>query len=574
MAWLAHSVHRLHPPTRIEAAPQTEAAPQYWLAGVCSSPPSPPRRLPPSPPRPRCPPPSSSPCPQVNDFLTAKFVAERRQQKLDRLDEQKFMRLRMKQDRKDKADTVQKLLKASIEKQEVRPWHAHAHPTPCTHMRLAPPPQDVTPTRVRPPPFTHAVARPRAPPTHAHQLPRTRTPHPACACACTCASWHAPFAASRLSPPRALRRRSTTRACGRPLCSQGALDGQKDADGEAVEAEREVAAPSRPSEASVAPSAAAAPPVSTGAAPNATGSPPARAGGGGGAEADDEKEAWEEAPAIDYEAFGEADDFFAQEGDLDAEPLNLPSAFDDDDDVIGGGADGFDSAVPHFTVADADAGAPKRPFLPAAAFEGAKAGYVFKKDSQGLGYYLDALAGRAPWEAPPAVDGTIGRAPWDVTDAAASNAPPARPSAPPAAANDPWAAIDSSSARGHDTRAQDAAAADRHAAATALANAEARKKEAARVAAAAAAAKSAAPKPMATKPAATKPAAAVATMQSLLASVGLGAHYGAFEAAGLTDAAAAAAMHRADAQAFSAKLTALGLKMGQRQKVVLALGSH
>ena len=34
---------------------------------------------------------------EVNDFLTAKFVAERRQQKLDRLDEQKFMRLRMKQ---------------------------------------------------------------------------------------------------------------------------------------------------------------------------------------------------------------------------------------------------------------------------------------------------------------------------------------------------------------------------------------------------------------------------------------------------------------------------------------------
>merc|ERR1719310_391839 len=52
---------------------------------------------------------------EVNEFLTAKFVAERRQQKLDRLDEQKFMRIRMKQDRKDKADSVMKLLKANLE---------------------------------------------------------------------------------------------------------------------------------------------------------------------------------------------------------------------------------------------------------------------------------------------------------------------------------------------------------------------------------------------------------------------------------------------------------------------------
>lgn len=41
---------------------------------------------------------------EVNEFLTAKFVAERRQQKLDRLDEQKFMRLRMKQGNARTAD--------------------------------------------------------------------------------------------------------------------------------------------------------------------------------------------------------------------------------------------------------------------------------------------------------------------------------------------------------------------------------------------------------------------------------------------------------------------------------------
>ena len=54
---------------------------------------------------------------EVDDFLTAKFLAERRQQNLDRLDEQKFMRLRMKADRQERADQVVKLLKADLQKQ-------------------------------------------------------------------------------------------------------------------------------------------------------------------------------------------------------------------------------------------------------------------------------------------------------------------------------------------------------------------------------------------------------------------------------------------------------------------------
>ena len=54
---------------------------------------------------------------EVNDFLTQKFVAEARQKKLDRLDEQKFMRLRMQADRKDKTDSVMKLLKVNVERQ-------------------------------------------------------------------------------------------------------------------------------------------------------------------------------------------------------------------------------------------------------------------------------------------------------------------------------------------------------------------------------------------------------------------------------------------------------------------------
>ena len=54
---------------------------------------------------------------EVNDFLTAKFVAEKRQQKLDRLDEQKFMRLREKSDRREKIDSVMRLLSAKLSEQ-------------------------------------------------------------------------------------------------------------------------------------------------------------------------------------------------------------------------------------------------------------------------------------------------------------------------------------------------------------------------------------------------------------------------------------------------------------------------
>ena len=61
------------------------------------------------------------------------------------------------------------------------------------------------------------------------------------------------------------------------------------------------------------------------------------------------------------------------------------------------------------------------------------------------------------------------------------------------------------------------------------------------------------------------------TMLAVLEAVGLGERFGAFAEAGLGEAASVAAMHRADAAGLAAKLTALGLKMGQRQKVVNAV---
>ena len=64
---------------------------------------------------------------------------------------------------------------------------------------------------------------------------------------------------------------------------------------------------------------------------------------------------------------------------------------------------------------------------------------------------------------------------------------------------------------------------------------------------------------------------AVGTMKALLDSLGLGTYYPAFDAAGLSDAAAVAGMHRNDSTNLTMKLTKCGLKMGQRQKVVLAL---
>lgn len=252
---------------------------------------------------------------EVNEFLTQKFVAEQRQKKLDRLDEQKFLRLRMKQDRKEKADSVMKLLKANLEEQEK------------------------------------------------------------------------------------------------------GLDDQKDAAD--VDADKEV----------VAVDATQPPPAQ---AATAKSSAPTSRKVGAKAEAEE----WEEAPELDYEGFGEADDFFAQEGDGDAEPLNLPSAFDDDE-IPSGEAAGAPQA-PFFTVL---ANEDSAPFLAASTFDGAKPGYVFKSGAQGSGYYRDQP--RAPWldaEGPPDADGSYGVAPWDQDAATKPSA--ARLSAPPASANDPWAAVD------------------------------------------------------------------------------------------------------------------------------------
>ena len=62
------------------------------------------------------------------------------------------------------------------------------------------------------------------------------------------------------------------------------------------------------------------------------------------------------------------------------------------------------------------------------------------------------------------------------------------------------------------------------------------------------------------------------SMREVLASVGLESLLPAFERAGLTDERALAAEVHADAAAVNAKLSGLGLKMGQRQKVSVALG--
>ena len=80
---------------------------------------------------------------EVDAFLTSKFVAEKRQEARDRLQEQKFMRLRERQDRKDKTDMVTRLLKvgapprsrpllpAARPARELRPVPAHnATPAP------------------------------------------------------------------------------------------------------------------------------------------------------------------------------------------------------------------------------------------------------------------------------------------------------------------------------------------------------------------------------------------------------------------------------------------------------------
>ena len=434
---------------------------------------------------------------EVNDFLTAKFVAEKRQQKLDRLDEQKFMRLRMKQDRKDKADSVMKLLKANVSSETMEEQ------------------KDSTNDEVE-----EAAS----------------------------GGGGAGGAGGGFDLNR---------------CSACSMD--------------------EPSSAAAAVSAKTAAPAPS-PKPAATGSPeklPASA-------VDEDVDVWEEEPSIDYGGFDEADDFFAQEGDGEAEPLNLPSAFDDDEnpfDVSDHTAPGFGDKLPDtfddgpivgFKAVDQVEKQSKTqaPFLAAEAFDGAKAGYVFKMGPNGLGYYVDHAAARAPWEdysSDPIAHGAIGQAPWDPNNTSTDpNAPPSsKPSlsAPPKKANDPWAMIDNVDTS--DMRAKDQAAADKF---TSDANQSAvlqAKKAAAQKLAQQQAERAKAPAPPAA--AATIAKKAVGTMKALLDSLGLGTYYPAFDAAGLSDAAAVAGMHRNDSTNLTMKLTKCGLKMGQRQKVVLAL---
>ena len=404
---------------------------------------------------------------EVNDFLTAKFVAEARQKKLDRLDEQKFMRLRMKQDRADKADVVMKLLKSSID--------------------------------------------------------------------------------------------STAGA--------DALESQKDSNDFGAEVGANPPAAGGNEEVGGAPQAADSAPASP--APKATGHTASPAKPPASAPKDDDVEEWEESPMHDYEGFGEADDFFALPGDAAEEPLNLPSAFDDDDFFKDSSAAGKSTGGTASRAVAAEEAAPRfvaqetmskrEPFIAASTFEGAKQGYVFKKDKMGLGYYVDVAASRAPWMTETDIAGVgdnYAVAPWDATDGGGSAAAP-QLSKPAAKANDPWAtvdAVDTSAAR-----VADRIAAQKHELAAAKAAAEKVKKERERAASA-------------TKIPAKK-AATTNSIRPILESLGLGDKAAAFEAAALTDAAALASLQQSDPTALANQLSGLGLKMGQRQKFILALGS-
>ena len=445
---------------------------------------------------------------EVNDFLTAKFVAEARQKKLDRLDEQKFMRLRMANDRKDKTDQAMKLLKHTLD--------GTASADALAEQKDA-----------------------------------------------------AEFGADGAAPP-------SSAAAPPPEATGGA--GAADATEASKAPEQPTSVASSPAKAATPPSAAA-PKAAAKAAPT------------------DDVEEWEEEPVHDYEAFGEGDDFFALPGDDSEAPLNLPSAFDDlpDEaffDAAGGlktptlpssaTASGADSGpAPHFNAQESVAKKPR--FLPAAAFEGAKPGYLFKRGDEGVGYYLDVAVAVAPWEsAMPTmgVGNNLATAPWDVSDPVTGGAGGGGGaaggrgiSAPTPKANDPWASIDTVDTTS--ARVADAIAAQKHELAAAKAAAERMKKErAARAAGGSAASKPAAAP--ASKPAATsasKPAApAASTVRPLLEELGLGDKYAAFEAAGLTDAAALASLQKSDPAKLASQLTQAGLKMGQRQKFILALG--
>ena len=440
---------------------------------------------------------------EVNDFLTSKFVAEQRQKKLDRLDEQKFMRLRLQTERLEKADSVMKLLKANLLEK--------------TGQELAAQKDSAD--------LEAEIAFD--------------------------ASTGAPGAADAAKAPPS------------PVTARSSGGGTKGAGG-----------------------AAAA----------------AAAAGAAGSEAEE----WEEEPTLDYEGFGEADDFFAQEDDLNAAPLNLPTVLleelsETSPEASPAGAAGATLTEPvgaAGTTPHAPAHAPVHapahapPFVAADAFEGARAGYVFKRGTRGVGYYRDvpslytplpddspetaAVAssprdwrpsapsmdrdtvaygfGRAPWDPsiPQPGDGASGAGSTGVMKGVGSIAGLSPKS------DDRWASVDTVDT--YDTRARDAAAAAKHAADVATA------------AKTAAAAVAHASNPATTQPATALPAAARrATMRPLLEGLGLGTFADAFVAAGLDDVTHLAALYRSDAQALMEQLTRLGLKMGQRQKVKIAL---
>ena len=418
---------------------------------------------------------------EVNDFLTQKFVAEQRQKKLDRLDEQKFMRLRLQQERKEKTDTVMKLLKANIDKQ-----------------------------------------------------------------------------ADVLEGQK----------------DEGDLDVEKDSRGDDAGALASTLHADKPSA-----------PVASKQAPS-------------------DAEEWEEEPEVDYEGFGESDDFFAQEGDQSATPLNVPKiVFQEEDDEYAVGTipvglppsctdrcvhfwmpepiasfplqmpSGGSAAPPEIQIPMAQPSKAQPSFISAPSFAGTKLGYVFKSGHQGLGYYLD-VAPRA-WvddDDSGGIDSSsanFGRAPWDPQAAVEAKAR-ASLSAPLASANDPWASIDAVDT--YDTRARDAAAAAKHAADAASAAKAAAQAKARTEAMKASRPKAATPPTDTCTPAATK-TTHPSTLRPLLETLGLGTFTEAFEAAGLGNAAVAAELHRNQPQVFAQQLTKLGLKMGQRQKVALAISS-
>jgi len=264
-----------------------------------------------------------------------------------------------------------------------------------------------------------------------------------------------------------------------------------------------------------------------------------------------EVEDWDEETTLDYEGFGEEGGIFAPEEDLAAEPLSLPLVLIQETEIVTS-----TRATPPLHAA------PHAPtFVPAPRFMGARSGYVFKAGSFGAGYYRDVAALTPLREDKCMYAGTVcavdnlGIAPWDAASAlgpqgcASSAGLPALTRRP----DDPWASVDAVETRDagdgvieHTEPTFPMTTAQQRAVQTCSSS-------------------SAIPKATAGMP------APVATMRPILAACGLGAKVDTFEAAGLGNAIRVAALHRTDPQALSQQLVRLGMKMGQRQKLALAL---